>query len=122
MRQGLRQRRHARCHSDIAITFSLFNKTKPNDGIARNISRSGIYFETTRKLSPGMLVVIRNKGTWISDHDSLKDGVILPQNAASKSCRDLKNLVVGEVKRCLTIEEGIKPRYGVAVCYLSPAV
>ena len=122
MKNEIKRRRHVRCQSDIAITFSLFNKTKQNQGIARNVSRSGIYFETTRKLSPGMLLVIRNNAVATASRTTSATDAILSNIDMPELCREMKNQVVGEVKRCLKIMEGAKPRYGVAVSYLSPAV
>jgi hypothetical protein len=104
------------------MTYSLFNKTEQREAIARNVSRSGIYFETSRLLSPGLVIVIRNKGAMISEGTEQTRYFIHPTDANSETCKELKTQVVGEVKRCEKLEEGPKRQYGVAVQYVSPSV
>ena len=69
-----------------------------------------------------MLLVIRNTAVATESQSTSANDVILSNVDMPELCREMKNQVVGEVKRCLKIMEGTTPRYGVAVSYLSPAV
>lgn len=100
----------------------MVNKRQQNEAVARNYSRSGIYFETADSLSPGTLIVIRSKGYGFSGATEADGDVNIADDAEAAACKELKMQVVGEVKRCVEIEQDFETRYGIAVRYVSPAV
>ena len=117
-----RRRRHHRCTRDVDVTYAIINKRQQSGAVARNYSRSGMYFETNASLSPGTLIVVRSKGYEFSDAIEAEDDSDITEDADAAACQELKNQVVGEVKRCVKIEANFETRYGIAVCYVSPAV
>ena len=117
----LMRRKHQRCVKDTAITYTFLNQAAQYEAIARNHSRFGMYFETYKSLVPGTLIVIRNTGAGAELVRDAAAGSSSADPAAAQACRELKTQVVGEVKRCEKIEEASKPRYGIAVHYVSPA-
>ena len=123
------RRRHKRCEEDIGIVYSFLNQTKQYAGLARNYSRFGMYFESNRSLTPGTTIVIR---TLSCDTAGGRDaGSFAPgpepfhcedSRLKSEACREIKTLVVAQVKRCENCNVINEERYGIGVHYISPAV
>jgi hypothetical protein len=116
-------RRHLRCENDTAVTISFLNQSAEYEGIARNYSEGGMYIESDKLLRPGTLVQIRP----VSCEAPAGPGTSRPFYCAEEGpekaeCRQLKMMVVGEVKRCDSLGTAESPRYGLAVAYVSPAV
>ena len=94
-------------------------------GVVRNYSRFGMYFETDRTISPGTLIVIQPLAcgcvsSWdISAHSYRADA---ENGEGSAACRQLKTLVVAQVKRCEKVSLAELECQGIAVHYVSPAV
>jgi len=125
----MERRRNERCRDDVGIVFSYLNKTERYAGVARNYSRFGMYFEADRVLSPGTLIVIQplscedagNIGA-ASSKDSLAPSYCAGRGPNAGTCRQLKNLVVAQVKWCGKVDVPEPERYGIGVHYVSPAV
>lgn len=123
------RRRNKRCNEDTGVVYSFFNHTEQHAAVARNYSKSGMYFETDRPLPPGTAIVIRTRECDDVDHP---DGS-RPERAAAAyyckaaqllpaACRELNTLVVAEVKRCEDCSDLDRERYGIGVQYMRPAV
>ena len=92
-------RREPRFETNNAITFSCLNKEAHYIGIARNISRSGMFFRSSRKLKPGTCLVIlpldcrATDLLWGNgDHGTMAavmalDGVLEQRDALISRCR-----------------------------------
>lgn len=115
-------RRHPRCEEATGMIFTLLNETEEHIAIAKNYSRSGMFFESDRDLRIGTSVVLRplDCGTE-SDGDS---GLPRPYYCAGKAvpteaCRELRIHTVAKVNRSTNLgsRNGI-PRYGIAVEFL----
>lgn len=123
------RRRNKRCNEDTSIVYSFFNQTREHAALARNYSRWGMYFETDKPLPPGTTIVIRALGCDVADNgigSSLKSGpaAFYCKNTQlpSEACRELKTLVVAEVKRCENCKDLDRERYGIGVQYIRYAV
>jgi hypothetical protein len=123
------RRRNKRCNEDTGIVYSFFNQNKQHAAVARNCSRFGIYFETDRPLPPGTTIVIRTLGCDTADNQygsSFERGPAANHckdtQLPSEACRELKTLVVAEVKRCENCKDLNRERYGIPAHYISPAV
>jgi len=122
------RRRNKRCNEDMGIVYSYFNQTKQHAAVAKNFSRFGMYFESDRPLSIGTTIVIRYLGCDADNRDSSSlDGepasyYCKDSKLVSEACREIKTLVVAEVKRCENCNDLNKERYGIGVHYISPAV
>jgi len=123
------RRRHKRCEEDTGILYSFLNQTKHRAALARNYSRFGMYFESNRPLTPGTTIVIRTLGCDTTDEhyaDSFEQGpepyYCKDSLLKSEACRELKTLVVAQVKRCEICNDLNEERYGISVQYISPAV
>jgi len=123
-----KRRRNKRCNQNTGIVYSFINQTQQHAAVARNYSRYGMYFESDRPLSPGTTIVIRTLGC----DDDNQYGSSFEKGPApyyckdvkltSEACRELKNLVIAEVKRCENCTALNGERYGIGVHYISPAV
>jgi hypothetical protein len=123
------RRRNKRCTEDTGILYSIFNQAEQHAAVARNYSRYGMYFESDRPLTPGTTIVIR-----IPDCDTANNrhGSSIETGPAayyckdtqlpSEACRELKTLVVAEVKRCENCKDLDRERFGIGVHYISPPV
>lgn len=123
------RRRHKRCNEDTEIVYSFFNRTEKHAAVSRNYNRFGIYFESERPLSPGTAIVIRTLGCNTADshgRGGFERGPLSyyckDTQRTSEVCRELKTLVVAEVKRCEPFKDLKRNRYGIGVRYVSPAV
>jgi len=117
-------RKHPRCYSTTAVTISFLNRSGKYDGIATNYSQSGMYIESRKALNPGTLIQIRPFDCQAPDTSSrsLNPYYCAGSVPETPECRQLKTLVLGEVKRCEELGSAENPRYGLAVRYVSPAV
>jgi hypothetical protein len=126
--QTLEHRKTKRYVQDAQIAFFFLNRTEEHSAVARNFSRSGMYFETDRPLAVRTLIGIHAKGCGPAHpSDGAEDrrsassqtpGDLLPEE---RGCIHLKSLVVAEVKRC-ELTHGGAGRYGIGVHFVSPAV
>ena len=123
------RRRNKRCNQDTGIVYSLLNKTEQRAAAARNYSKFGMFFETDRPLPTGTTIVIRTLGCDITGSrigNGFESGpapfYCRDAQPPSDSCKQLKNLVVAEVKRCENCKDLNREYYGIGVHYMSPAV
>jgi len=123
------RRRHKRCNEDTGVVYSIFNQTEQHAAVARNYSRFGMYFESDRPLTPGTTIVIRTPGCDTAEEyygGSFEGGPAAyfckDTRPTSEVCRELKILVVAEVKRCEDHSDENRERYGIGVHFISPAV
>jgi len=128
MEKKARRRRHKRCNEDTGVVYSFFNQAELHAALARNYSRFGMYFESDRPLTPGTIIVIRTPDCDTADeyHGRSFEGgsaayFCKDTRQTSKECRELKTLVVAEVKRCEDHSEVKRERYGIGVHFISPA-
>jgi hypothetical protein len=117
------KRNHPRCQTDTAIYFSYFNREEKHAALARNYCHSGMYFETDHALQAGVIVLIRSEPC----HENMsadKPAAIYcsARMPVDTACRQLKNLVTAQVKRCSRISGDRTYQYGVAVEYVRPSV
>lgn len=116
-------RKYPRCQSTTAVTISFLNQSSTYEGVARNYSRGGMYIESPKALRPGTMIQIRPVGCEaLDDPRSSKPYYCNDTIPDEPECRQLKMLVVGEVKRCDELGTAATARYGLAVRYVSPAV
>lgn len=126
--QTLEQRKTKRYVQDARIVFFFLNRAEENRALARNFSRSGMYFEAARPLAAKTLIGIRTiecvpanpaGGSEEQERASEQTGSGVPPD--ERGCINLKSLVVAEVKRCEPTHGGAA-RYGIGVHFVSPAV
>lgn len=122
-------RREDRRGADHAITFSLLNRRERYIGVARNISRSGMMFHSSRKLKPGTCIVILPLNCPATDHlwgdgecDSLAASMCSGEGGPGRDRQYFLNMVTAQVTRCESLETTDRLRFTVAVDYLRPAV
>lgn len=116
-------RRHARCESNTAVTLSFVNQSAEYAGIAKNYSEGGMYVETAKPLRPGTLIQIRPAPCEAPQDERASQPFYCAGVTPDKpECRQLKMLVVGEVRRCDALVTTDESRYGLAISYVSPAV
>jgi hypothetical protein len=117
-------RRHPRCAGDTPIVYSFLNRTERYAGMARNLSRSGMYFEGNRALPPGAFVVIQPSVRLRPeppDAGPRPEAPVPGVGWGARRCPEPLALVMAEVKRCLRLGGG-PLRFGIGVQYTSPAV
>lgn len=112
-------RRHPRCEETTVMICTLLNETEGRTVIAKNYSRSGMFFESDQDLHIGTSVVLRPSdcGTE-SEGDS---GLPRPYYCAGKptpaeACQELRFHTVAKVNRSMNLgtPDG-RPCYGIAV-------
>jgi hypothetical protein len=123
------KRREPRHPTNNAITFCHINKEEHYIGIARNISRSGMYFCTRRELKPGNCIVILPLDCHATDllwgdgeHGEVAESYCAVENRADENLRYFVNMVTAQVTRCEALPPGDRLRFGVAVDYLRPTL
>lgn len=124
------RRKHNRCDQDTAIFYSFVNQTEQRTGLARNYSRSGMYFESDTPLLPGASIVIRATDCRVGDKDERPSKGIpeayycktADSSSLDNTCAEIKTHVLAEVKRCERLKNQNSGRYGVGVHYISPAI
>lgn len=128
---SIERRREPRHSTGHAITFCHINKDEHFIGIARNISRSGMFFHTSRKLKPGSCVVILPLDCHATDllwgdgeHGRVAESYCAVKGRTDEDLRHFVNMVTAQVTRCepRQAEGGEKLRYAVAVDYLRPTI
>jgi hypothetical protein len=122
-------RREPRFETSNAITFSCLNKEAHYIGIARNISRSGMFFRSSRKLKPGTCIVIlpldcrATDLLWGNgDHGMMAASLCAIEGGPNQNLKHFINMVTGKVTRCEHLDTGDLPAYGIAVDYIRPTV
>jgi len=117
-------RKHPRCRHNTAVVISFLNRSTEYGGIAKNYSQTGMYIESRKALKPGTLIQIRPLGCESpqAQRESSAPYYCAGPAPEEAECRQLKTLVVAEVKRCDELGAADDPRYGLAVHYISPAV
>jgi hypothetical protein len=122
-------RREPRFETRNAITFSCLNKDAHYIGIAHNISRSGMFFRSGRKLKPGTCIVILPldcRATDLlwgdGDHGMMAASLCAIEGGPNQNLKHFINMVTGKVTRCENLESGDQSAYGIAVDYIRPTV
>lgn len=123
------RRRHPRCNLHRKIVFSHGSQEQIHRGLAKNHSRSSLYFESAVAMVPGTLLFIRTAGGVESkarDTGRSASRPLSEKRLAGKqppaACSEGKTVVVGQVRRCVEIPGSEKALYGTGVAYVSPAV
>jgi hypothetical protein len=123
------KRADLRFHSENGIAYSFFNKAEQYAGIAKDVSRDGMYFLSRRHLKPGTVVCIQplecKSATlyWENGHDRHLANDLCTATSSSASTRKFfAHIVTAEVKRCQVVDETTTWRYGVGVNFLRPTV
>ncbi|MFZ7124983.1 MAG: hypothetical protein ACOWWM_02370 [Desulfobacterales bacterium] len=118
-------REHDRCSRDATVSFSFLNQSVRYIGLARNFSRSGMYFESEKPVRIGSTIVIRPIGCQESEAAGdfgwvtiARSDVCGEPEAEAPPCREMKSMVMAEVKRCERIGAGMDV-YGIGVCYVA---
>jgi hypothetical protein len=123
------RRREPRYNANNAIRFSQLNRSENYIGIVHNLSRSGMFFLSTRKLNPGSCIVILPyvcKGAdplWgDGECSAVADSVCAVEVPQVGNAANISNMVTARVTRCESWEKAGRLRYGVAVDYLRPSI
>ena len=118
-----------RFHSEIGIAYSFFNKAEKYVGMAKDVSRDGMFFMSRHQLKPGTVVCIQPLDCktatppWKNGCDRLLGNDLCTVAASSASTRKFfAHMVTAEVKRCHPVDETPTWRYGVGVNFLRPTV
>jgi hypothetical protein len=125
MTETVEKRRHPRCSVDREIIFSHGSQTEFYRGLARNHGRFSLYFESSTKLVPGILLFIRSVGAGSAEGSAAGNtqaSADLHIERTTGACSELKTQVVAQVKRCLEIAGSGETFYGTAVEFIDPAV
>jgi hypothetical protein len=123
------KRREPRYETRNAVTFSHLNKEEHYIGMARNISRCGMYFRSSRALKPGSCIVILPLDCRATDllwgngeQGRTAEAYCALDNRPDDAHRYFVHMVTAQVTRCDTLQVNDKLRFGVAVDYLRPTV
>lgn len=127
--KGNDNRRDPRNGAHNAITFSLLNKDEHFVGVAQDVSRSGMFFRSSRELKPGTCIVIlplncqSNDLLWgDGECGNLAASICETSDTAGRKCNNFINMVTAQVTRCECLDDTQALRYGVAVDYIRPTV
>ena len=93
-----------RFQCDATITWSLFHKKAYFSGWVVNFSHSGISFETTHALNPGVIIFLRVKKR-------------TPRGAVSQDHEWLRSFSLAQVKWCRDLTDDFDHRYEVGLRY-----
>jgi hypothetical protein len=123
------KRADLRFHSANGIAHSLFNKTEPYVGIAKNISHDGMFFLSRRQPKPGIVVCIQPlacktaKLSWKNGRGRrLANDLCTAASSSASTRKFFANIMTAEVKRSQVVDESTTRRYGVGVNFLQPTV
>lgn len=121
------KRRAPRFETENAITYSHLNKEEHYIGIARNISRSGMFFLSSRYLKPRTNIVILPLNCRATDllwgegeQGALAESLCAITDRPEESLKHFGAMVTARVTRCEPREGGGKLQYGIAVDYIRP--
>lgn len=122
------KRRHRRCPASIDITYRSFSDEKPHGAILLDFSRFGMRFISEAPLKPGAVIAIRRvcdtgqvrQNTGVGEHPGLRAPADDPTRTQPCS-RELKNMVVAEVRHCRTFLENHRTRHEIGVHFMSPS-
>jgi hypothetical protein len=118
---GQDRRQHPRCVRTIPVRYAFLNQSEEYSGTARNYSRFGMYFETTKHLEIGTMLTIRPQPQRPGGQTPVAGGGEEPPIEASP-CDELKYLVVAQIKHRTELQENGSLHYGVGVHFVGPAV
>jgi hypothetical protein len=117
------KRNHPRCETDTAVNFSFLNRDEKYPALARNYCHTGMYFETNHALETGVIVLIRSEPCHETISEDKPAAIYCSHRMpADSACRQLKNMVTAQVKRCKRLPGEGEHRFGVAVEYVCPSV
>lgn len=118
-----------RFHSENGIAYSFFNKAEQYVGIAKDVSRDGMFFLSRRQLKPGAVVCIQPLDcktatlSWKNGRDRrLVNDLCTAASSSASTRKFFAHMVTAEVKRCQVVDETTTLRYGVGVNFLRPTV
>lgn len=116
------RRRHPRCEEITGMTYTRLNATEDHTVIAKNYSRSGMYFESETDLPPGADIVLRPldcEGPGQSAADMPKPYFCSGTVPASGPCLELRFHTIATVRRSVALESpDSAKRYGIAVNFV----
>ena len=123
------RRKNKRCNQDTGIAYSFLNQTEQHAALARNYSKSGMYFESNRPLIPGTTIVVRTIGCNPAYESHAGNSEQAPEpyyckdsQLRSEACQEIKTLAVAQVRYCENFKDLDNEQYGIGVHYISPAV
>ena len=116
------KREHQRCNIDTSVLFSFFHQSNTYSAVARNYSHTGMYFETDKKLQPGIIIMIRPLTCGLKSSTEHQPVYCGHGSKKEPACHQLKSMVSGRVTRCQRIGSADPAQYGIAVEYVSPSV
>ena len=123
------KRADLRFHSENGIAYSFFNREEQYAGIAKDVSRDGMFFLSRQQIKPGTVVCIKPlecksaTSSWEKGYDRHLVNDLCTASPSSASTRKFfAHIVTAEVKRCQVVDETTKWRYGVGVNFLRPTV
>jgi hypothetical protein len=112
-----------------AIAYAFVNNLEHYVGLARDVSRDGMFFLTCRQLKPGTIVRIQPLDCqappilWGDGRCCRLAAAICEDPAPDATSRkDFANMVTAQVRRCEEVDENTPWRYGVGVSFMRPSV
>ena len=117
MEQANKERRSRhRCAKDVAMHCSLLHGDANRRVMLRNYSNRGLYFESSWKIRPETLVILRA----MDAHDLMvvDQASLMPQFSINwddpEACMEYRAHTFAKVQRCVTLNDyADKPRYGI---------
>jgi hypothetical protein len=104
------------------MTYTRLNATGGHAVIAKNYSRSGMFFESETNLPPGTDIVLRPmdcEGPDTSGADIPKPYFCSGTVPTAGPCLELRFHTIATVQRCVALENpDAPPRYGIAVDFV----
>ena len=124
----MERRRHQRCRQLIHITYHAFSDEKVYDAITHDYSRYGMRFISDTPLNIGSFITIRTlenlqdlRQTAGSEENFKSDMPADTSKYAQLCSRELKHMVVAEVKHCRTFREHYRVHHDIGVHFMSPS-
>lgn len=123
------KRKEPRYDTSNAVTFSHVNKEEHYIGIARNISRSGMFFLCSRRLKPKTNIVILPLACHATDllwgdgeHGMVAESICAIDDRPKENLKHFITMVTARVTRCESLGGVGNFEYGIAVDYIRPMV
>ncbi len=123
------KRAELRFHIENGIAYGFLNKAEQYVGIAKDVSRDGMFFLSSRQLKPGSILRIQPLDCqaatppWQNRRGRrLADALCADPASSASSRKFFANMVTAEVKRCQIVDETTTWRYGIGVNFLRPTV
>jgi hypothetical protein len=109
----------------VNISYQSFSDEKRYDAVTHDYSRYGMRFVSDIPLKVGTIVAIRTLGQktfGIDENEAQADSPPDDFPLFAQCNRELKNMVLAEVKYCAMVEDSHLVRHNIGVHFMSPSV